>query len=144
MSHLDRRTFSKAAALSLVPLVAGSHVAQADATEPQRIRVGQIGTRHAHALGKLDTVLKMPERFELVGIAEPDARRRAELQKSPEYQQLRWMETDELLAQPGLQLVLVETEIDALLTTAERCVQSGLHIHLDKPAGASLLISSVC
>ncbi len=50
----------------------------------------------------------------------------------------RDMTANQLLEQPGLQLVLVETEIDQLLATAEQCLAAGMHIHLDKPAGASL------
>lgn len=48
------------------------------------------------------------------------------------------MTTDQLLSQPDLQLVLIETDIDQLLSTAEKCLSAGLHVHLDKPAGASM------
>jgi predicted dehydrogenase len=51
---------------------------------------------------------------------------------------LNWMDQETLLAVPGLEAVAVETHIDQLLETAERCVDAGKHIHLDKPAGTSL------
>jgi len=38
----------------------------------------------------------------------------------------------------GLQVVGVETKVRDLLSTAKKCVAAGMHIHLDKPAGASL------
>jgi predicted dehydrogenase len=48
------------------------------------------------------------------------------------------MTQEQLLAQPGLQAVLVETRVRDLLDTAEACIAAGKHICLDKPAGESL------
>lgn len=108
------------------------------AAQPQRIRIGQIGTKHAHAAGKLQTILKYPDLFEFVGIVEPDAGRRAEVQNRDPYQNLPWLSESELLSTKGLQAVAVETEIRSLVPTAIRCLNAGLHIHLDKPAGETL------
>lgn len=47
------------------------------------------------------------------------------------------MTREQLLNEPGLQVVLVETEIDQLLDNAELCIAAGKHVHLDKPAGQS-------
>lgn len=101
------------------------------------LTIGQIGVGHPHAKGQLRAHRGLPD-FEIVGIVEPDPRLRAAAQKDPDYAGLRWMTEEELLDTPGLQGVLVETEIEKLLDTAERCVAAGKHIHLDKPAGASL------
>jgi predicted dehydrogenase len=48
------------------------------------------------------------------------------------------MSREQLLNVPGLQAVLVETRVRDLLENAEACIDAGKHIHLDKPAGASL------
>lgn len=48
------------------------------------------------------------------------------------------MTQDELLNVPGLQVVGVETRVRDLLDAAGRCIEAGMHIHLDKPAGESL------
>lgn len=101
------------------------------------IKIGQIGVGHPHAKGQMRAHRGLPD-FQIVGIVEPDAELRAEAQQDPDYAGLRWMTEEELLGTPGLQGVLVETEIEKLLDTAERCIAAGKHIHLDKPAGTSL------
>ncbi len=133
-----RRRFLEAAVaapalLSLSPERARS----AAAVSKGPIKVGQIGTKHAHARGQTRTVLKYPEQFELVGIAEPDPERRAGESQDPLYGDSKWVSEEELLGTPGLQVVAVETEVRDLLPTAQRCIDAGLHIHLDKPAGES-------
>jgi predicted dehydrogenase len=101
-----------------------------------RIKVGQIGTAHAHA-SKLEVFRDSPE-FEVVGIVENSVERRAQAAEQRAYKDLPWMTRDQLLAIPGLQLVLVETAVRDLLDNAEACVDAGKHVHLDKPAGESL------
>ena len=104
----------------------------------KRIRVGQIGTRHAHASGQLQTILAQPELFECVGVVEPDDSRRQALKDHPVYSQTNWITEEDLFQTSDLKIVAVETEVRDLLATAMRCVEAGLHIHLDKPAGESL------
>ncbi len=54
------------------------------ARKSDRLKVGQIGTKHGHAGGKLSTLLKFPELFEVVGVVEPDEQRQQALrQESP-------------------------------------------------------------
>lgn len=103
-----------------------------------KIKVGQIGTGHAHASGKMGAMLKLADHFEVVGIAEPDAKKREAAQKNSAYEGLNWLSVDELLATKGLQAVAVETEVKDLLPMAEKCIKAGKHIHLDKPAGEDL------
>jgi predicted dehydrogenase len=116
--------------------LAAGQFSRAAAAPASKIKIGQIGTKHAHALGKLDTILKFPELYELVGAVEPDEGRRRAMQNR--YQQVPWMTEEELLRIPGLQAVAVETEVKDLVATGLRCLRAGKHIHLDKPAGDSL------
>lgn len=102
-----------------------------------RIKVGQIGTGHGHAAGKFETFRKSPE-YEFVGIAEPDTDLRSRAEKSKEFSGATWLSVDQLLNTSGLQAVLIETEPKHLLEHTEACVERGLHVHLDKPAGESL------
>ncbi len=104
----------------------------------KRIRVGQIGTKHGHAGGKCEAIKKLSEHFELVGVVEEDHTQRERAQAASSFAGCSWMTTDQLLSQPGLELVLIETDIDQLLSTAEKCISAGMHVHLDKPAGSSL------
>ena len=113
-------------------------VARAAEDKP-RIRIGQIGSGHAHAEGKMAALRKSPD-FEVVGFVEPDERLRAvrALEKNATYQGVPMMSEEQLLRTPGLRAVAVETEVKDLLAVGARCVAAGMHIHLDKPAGESL------
>lgn len=126
-----RRSFIATGASSLV---ATRFTSAAPSGRP-RIKIGQIGTTHAHALGKLDTIRKFSDVYDLVGVVEPDASRRRELQNR--YPDLVWLDEDDLLSTDGLQAVAVETKVEELVPTGTRCLQAGHHIHLDKPAGES-------
>ena len=103
----------------------------------KKIRIGQIGTAHGHAAGKLDVYHKSAD-FEVVGVAEPDERLRQAAASLPAFRDVTWMTVEQLLNSPDLQAVAVETEPRHLLKHAEQCVEAGKHVHLDKPAGESL------
>lgn len=100
------------------------------------IRYGQIGVAHAHA-NKIE-VYRASKDFEVVGVVEPNKELRERAMNSDAYRNLRFVSEEELLNTPGLQVVGVETEVRDLLASAKKCVDAGLHIHLDKPAGSSL------
>jgi len=135
MHSSTRRTFLTS---STAAAVATQSVAMSATHADRPIRIGQIGTKHAHASGKLATLRKYPELFDVVGIAEADSNRWKDVSSKRPWAGLPKMTEEQLLATPGLEAVTVETDIDELLPTAERCVASGMHIHLDKPAGTSL------
>ena len=103
----------------------------------KKIRIGQIGTAHGHAAGKLEVYRKSAD-FEVVGVAEPNERLRQAAASNPAFRDVTWMSVEQLLDSPDLQAVAVETEPRYLLEHAERCVEAGKHVHLDKPAGESL------
>lgn len=102
------------------------------------LRIGQIGTTHAHAAGKLAALRRLPAHFEVVGVVEPDPARRAALADQAAYRGLPWLTEEALFGTPGLRAVAVETLVEDLVPTARRCIAAGLHVHLDKPAGPSL------
>ena len=129
MGPVPRRRFLASSALALAARAAPS-------SGP--LRIGQIGTTHAHAAGKLAALRRLPEHFEIVGVVEPDPARRAAVAGQPAYRGLPWLTEEALFATPGLRAVTVETVVEDLVPTARRCVAAGLHVHLDKPAGPSL------
>ncbi|MCB1122538.1 MAG: Gfo/Idh/MocA family oxidoreductase, partial [Verrucomicrobiae bacterium] len=104
----------------------------------QKIRIGQIGTSHAHASGKIQTIRGQFDIYELVGVVEPDKSRRESLEQNKAYSGVTWITEKQLLQAPGLQAVAIETEVAQLIPTANRALEAGLHIHLDKPAGDNL------
>jgi predicted dehydrogenase len=133
---MNRREFitGSGAALGSAALFSATTFAQTGA-KPGKIKIGQIGTGHAHASGKLASFRKMTDLYEVVGVVEPDARRREALRDDKAYAGVPWLTEEQLLNTKGLQAVAVETEVKDLLTTAEKCIAAGKHIHLDKPAG---------
>ncbi len=103
-----------------------------------KIRIGQIGTRHAHASGKIQAIRNQSDTYELVGVVEPDEARRRQLSDSNAYRGVTWLTEEQLLNVDGLAVVAVETEVRELIPTATRCIDAGRHIHHDKPGGDSL------
>ena len=56
-----------------------------------KIRIGQIGTSHPHAAGKLAAIRGLDEIFELVGVVEPDKERRKALSEKDVYRDVPWI-----------------------------------------------------
>ena len=115
----------------LLPSVHGTQPAN------PRIRIGQIGTSHPHAAGKLAAIRGLDEIFELVGVAEPDETRRNAALGKDAYRDVTWMSQNDLL-NSDVAAIAVETQVSQLVPTAMRCLMAGKHIHLDKPAGMSM------
>ena len=142
MITLDRRHLLTTAAGAGAAVTLGQWlkpaVAAADAPK-QRIKIGQIGTGHEHASGKMSTFRNLSDYYEVVGIAESDPALRKRAENNPVYRDLTWMAEDELLNTPGLQAVAVEVDSDddRLMDIAGCCIDAGMHIHLDKPGGES-------
>lgn len=111
---------------------------QVFAAKHAKIKAGQFGTKHAHASGKIATMRKFSDLYDFIGVVEPDDKRWNAVKDTPTYKGVPRLSEEQLLGQADLKLVAVETEVNQLLKTADRCVQAGKHIHLDKPAGEDL------
>ncbi len=131
---MNRRRFIISSSGSLL----AASLAAYSKSNASRIRIGQIGTKHAHASGKVKAILDQPETYELVGVVESDPIERANRSQSGVYEGVNWVTEEELFHIPGLQAVAIETLVKDLVPTALRCIRAGLHIHLDKPGGVSL------
>jgi predicted dehydrogenase len=142
MADMKRREFMGTlgfAALAIgasnsLPVLRSTRAAVSDG----KIKIGQIGAAHAHASGKIATIRKFTNDYELMGVVEPDPERRKAAANQPAYSDVKWMTEEQLLNTPGLKAVAVETAVCDLVPTAMRCVAAGMHVHLDKPAGESL------
>lgn len=100
------------------------------------IRIGQIGIGHNHGSGKMRAVRKFPDLFEVVGYAEENPEWVEKRGNSDAYAGLERMSVEELLRR--CDAVLVETDVWDLTRTAQRCIDAGKHIHMDKPASGTL------
>ena len=129
---LNRRNFISYSSLAL----ASGALAQ-NSSSKQPIKIAQIGTGHAHAGGKME-VYRASKEFDVVGVFEPDEQRRKRVEGKGVYKDIPFMTLEQLLNVKGLQAVAVETEVKDLLKYADICINAGLHIHLDKPAGSHL------
>jgi predicted dehydrogenase len=134
-----RGLIQRAGGLLVAPLIANRARGKQESSCGQAapIKIGQIGVGHGHA-NKL-AVYRQSRDYEVVGLVEPDDRLRDEARSKPVFQGVPWMTREQLFNVPGLQAVLVETRVRDLLDAAEAGVNAGLHVHLDKPAGESLL-----
>lgn len=100
------------------------------------IKIGQIGIGHNHGDAKMLAVRKFPEIFEVIGYAEENEewiQKRGHLEA---YQGLKRLTVDEIIEQSDA--VLVETDVWNLTEIAQKCIDAGKHIHMDKPASGTL------
>ena len=100
------------------------------------IRLGQIGIGHNHGEVKMLAARKFPDLFEIVGFAEENEDWIAKRGGLKGYEGLKRLTVDEVLAQSDA--VLVETDVWNLTATAQKCIDAGKHIHMDKPASGTL------
>jgi predicted dehydrogenase len=101
----------------------------------KRVRIAQIGIAHDHASAFMECVRRLTDTYEVVGVAEPNDANRIKFGYRPEYKDLRWMTTEEILSDSSIDAVLVETDDWNLVPYGLKCVNAGKHIHLDKPTG---------
>lgn len=100
------------------------------------IKIGQIGIGHNHGEGKMLTVRKFPELFEVIGYAEENEewiKKRGNLKG---YEGLNRYSVDELIDK--CDALLIETDVWNLTAIAQKCIDAGKHIHMDKPASGTL------
>jgi len=102
----------------------------------KKIKIGQIGIGHNHGQGKMLAVRKFPEMFEVVGYSESDEKHIKERSGYECYKGLQRMIEEELLKK--CDAILVECDVWNLTKTAQKCIDAGVHIHVDKPASGTL------
>ena len=66
-----------------------------------KLRIGQIGTEHAHAAGKMEAMRSLTDLWEVVGVTGPKG-----------YDGVKTLTVEELLATPDLKAVAVETRME--------------------------------
>ena len=105
----------------------------------KRIRIAQIGTsRMSHGNDIWGTLQKLPEFFEIVGYALPERERERFSEKMRAFNGFREMTVEEILSDPTIDAVTVETEELYLTKYAKMVVESGKHLHMEKPGGVGL------
>ncbi len=105
----------------------------------KKIKVAQIGTsKWSHGSGIWPTMARHPEVFEIVGYAFPEGER----EKFPDnlkcFEGYREMTVEEILCDPEIEAVAVETEEIYLTKYALMVAKAGKHLHMEKPGGTGL------
>lgn len=103
------------------------------------VRIAQIGVNdNSHGTAIYQTIKELPEIFELVGIAFPENEKELipdKVNKLGEYKELT---LDEILSDPSIEAVAVETDEIYLTKYAQLAADAGKHIHMEKPGGLDL------
>ena len=100
----------------------------------KKLRVGHIGTKHDHSRDIVQCLEKFPDIFEIVGITEDDPEWRSEVENTEPYKNHRFL-TEEQLFNSGCDMMVCEGFEYDLPYAALRCVENGIPVHIDKPAG---------
>lgn len=103
-----------------------------------KIRIAQIGIGHDHAKEIFPALCGLTDYFEVVGYALPDCEK-----QNPDFQKYieraftgyREMTVEEIMEDPSITAVAVETEEVNLSKYALLAAEHGKHIHMDKPGG---------
>ena len=102
----------------------------------KKIKIGQIGIGHNHGEAKMQAVRKFPELFEVIGYAEENERWIEKRGANTGYEGLTHMSVEEVIAKSDA--ILVESDVWDLTKYAKMCVDTGKHMHMDKPASGTL------
>ena len=133
---MKRRDFLKTSAAGTV-LASSARMRSSLAESNKPIRCGILGLGHAHGMDALG-VLRNLDEFEVVGYCEPESGIADRYRSAEPMKGLPSLTEEELLGDPTVQMVAVESDVPRLLDFAEKAVAARKHIHLDKPAGTSL------
>lgn len=125
---MNRRRFLHAA---VGPFVLHESIGRAAA--PSRIAFGQIGTGHSHAAGKMEAVRRLSESYDVAGVVESDDEQWSRVGHKAPYAGLKRLSEADLLADPNVRAVSIETRMEDSAGAASRSVAAGKHVHLDKP-----------
>ena len=99
------------------------------------LKVGQIGTKHGHALGVYRVMQEHPG-VDVVGCYEPDVDRRSFCMASGDWDGVVWLDSmDDLLGDSEVVAVASEGANRESLSHTEAIVRAGKHCFYDKPAG---------
>lgn len=105
----------------------------------RKIKIAQIGTsQYSHGSDIFQSLAKQKDIFEVVGYALPENERRKFPGRMGVFEGYREMSVEEILNNPEIEAVTVETEEIYLTKYAKMVADHGKHIHIEKPGSPSL------
>ena len=102
----------------------------------KRVKVAQIGTsKNSHGNQIWNSLRKQSDIFEIVGFAFPENERQKFPHRAKAFEGYREMTVEEILSDPEIEAVVVETEEIYLTKYALMAAKAGKHVHMEKPGG---------
>ena len=103
-----------------------------------KVKIGIFGIGHNHAAPAI-AALKKCQNAEIVGLCEEsDDMYQTRLKENPTvYGDIPRMSKEDLFSS-GIEAATVEESVPRLVKTTTECATSGLHVHMDRPAGTDL------
>ena len=109
-----------------------------------KIRIAQIGTsQYSHGSEIWNTLMQQDDIFELVGFALPENEKEKFPNRMVDFKGYREMTVEEILNDPEITAVAVETEEIYQAKYALAVLQAGKHLHLKNREVAAFLISRI-
>lgn len=106
----------------------------------KKIKIAQIGTsENSHGNAVWSSLLKQGDLFEVVGYSFPENEQEKFPKQAEIFKGYREMTVDEILNDPAIEAVAVETEEIYLTKYALMVAQAGKHLHMEKPGGIGFL-----
>ena len=115
----------------------------------KKIKIAQIGTsRNSHGTAIWNSLKKQPELFEIAGFVMPEQEKEKFPEQVRDFEGYKELRLEEILENPEIEAVTVETEEIYLTKYAALAAKHGKHMHMEKPGGTDLgefekLISTV-
>lgn len=105
----------------------------------KKVRIAQIGTsQNSHGNQIWNSLRKQSDIFEVVGYALPEDERIKFPDRMKDFQGYREMTVEEILNDPSIEAITVETEEVYLSKYALMVARAGKHLHMEKPGGVHL------
>lgn len=105
----------------------------------KKIRIAQIGfNTYSHSIQILNSLLKQTDIFEVVGYVLPENERTRLPETVEKFAHLRELTLEEVLNDPTIEAVTVETDEIYLTKYATLAIKAGKHVHMEKPGGADI------
>ena len=105
----------------------------------RKIKIAQIGTsEYSHGIFIWDSLVKQSNIFEIAGFCLPENEREKYPQKMRGFEGYTELTLDDILNNPEIEAVAIETEEKYLTKYALMAAEHGKHIHMEKPGGTVL------
>ena len=105
----------------------------------RKVKIAFIGLNsYSHSTMIYESILKQKELFEVVGFTCPENEAEYLAHKMYVFEGLRELTLDEILENPEIEAVAIETDEIYLTKYALMCAKAGKAIHMEKPGGCDL------